>query len=164
MPAARIFPQARVRWVRRHRRALPIRWWKFRAQMRCWVANPADKTIYYYKEGMAAPMGNFSNYDREPRAALVVDRSLRERWAGSLRNHSAIDTLAADRRRVAFLLDAPRFIDCFDLPAIEGDAVSENHPVRIEPMAASRSVQVGRQRSSAIPAERLGDPRDEERC
>ena len=26
------------------------------------VANPRDKAIYYYQEGMAAPMGQFSNY------------------------------------------------------------------------------------------------------
>ena len=38
-----------------------------------------DKTVYFYKEGMAAPMGSFSNYGCQPRAVLVVDRSLRER-------------------------------------------------------------------------------------
>ena len=42
------------------------------------VANPVDKVLYYYSEGMAAPMGNFQNYRREPMAVLVVDRSLRE--------------------------------------------------------------------------------------
>jgi YVTN family beta-propeller protein len=42
------------------------------------VANPEDKAVYYYKEGMAAPMGHFQTYGKEPRAALVVDRSLRE--------------------------------------------------------------------------------------
>src|SRR6185437_3401033 len=46
------------------------------------VANPADKVLYYYTEGMAAPMGDFQNYQREPRAVLVVDRSLRETNAG----------------------------------------------------------------------------------
>ena len=30
------------------------------------VANPADKVLYYYTEGMAAPMGDFQNYQREP--------------------------------------------------------------------------------------------------
>ncbi len=30
----------------------------------------------YYKEGMAAPMGGFSNYQREPLAVLVVDRRI----------------------------------------------------------------------------------------
>ena len=33
-------------------------------------ANPADKVMYYYREGMAAPMGNFTNYGRQPRAAM----------------------------------------------------------------------------------------------
>ena len=45
------------------------------------VANPADRAIYFYKEGMAAPLGHFRNYNREPRAVLVVDRSLQERSA-----------------------------------------------------------------------------------
>ena len=43
------------------------------------VANPGDRSVYYYKEGLSAPMGTFSNYKREPRAVLVLDRSLRER-------------------------------------------------------------------------------------
>jgi hypothetical protein len=42
------------------------------------VANPADRMIYYYTEGMAAPMGSFQNYKRDPRALLVLDNSLRE--------------------------------------------------------------------------------------
>src|SRR5215208_4906978 len=46
------------------------------------LANPVDKTLYYYQEGMAAPMGNFQNYRREPLAVLVVDRSLRETSPG----------------------------------------------------------------------------------
>ena len=33
------------------------------------VANPADKMIYYYTEGMAAPMGSFQNYRRVPESA-----------------------------------------------------------------------------------------------
>ena len=42
------------------------------------TTNPADKAIYYYREGMAAPMGHFKNFKVEPRAVMVVDRSLRE--------------------------------------------------------------------------------------
>ena len=77
------------------------------------VANPADKSIYYYAEGMAAPMGNFSNYGREPRAVLVVDRSLKERTAGvystvaRLRGPGVYD--------VAILISAPRVAYCFGL-------------------------------------------------
>ena len=32
------------------------------------VANAPDRAIYFYMEGMAAPMGSFQNYGREPRA------------------------------------------------------------------------------------------------
>jgi len=46
------------------------------------VANPADKMIYYYQEGTAAPMGSFTNYKREPRSLLVRDASLRETAPG----------------------------------------------------------------------------------
>ena len=41
------------------------------------IANPGDRMIYYYQEGMAAPMGSFMNYGHEPRAVLVVERNLR---------------------------------------------------------------------------------------
>ncbi|XXY51934.1 YncE family protein [Sorangium sp. So ce269] len=42
------------------------------------VASPGDKVLYYYVEGMMAPVGTLSNYGREPRAALIEDRSLKE--------------------------------------------------------------------------------------
>jgi hypothetical protein len=41
-----------------------------------------DREIYYYQEGLAAPMGSFSNYKRQPRAVMVVRRDLRERQPG----------------------------------------------------------------------------------
>src|SRR6185369_11302903 len=47
------------------------------------VANPADKMIYFYSEGMAAPMGGFQNYRRVPKALLVLDKSLRETQRGT---------------------------------------------------------------------------------
>jgi YVTN family beta-propeller protein len=43
------------------------------------VASPADATVYYYMEGMNAPMGNFRNYGHRPLAVGVVDRALREK-------------------------------------------------------------------------------------
>jgi hypothetical protein len=77
------------------------------------VANPADRAIYYYKEGMAAPMGNFSNYGREPRAVLLVDRTLRARSPGV---YSTVARLSgAGNYSVLFFLDQPRIVQCFDL-------------------------------------------------
>jgi len=106
------------------------------------VANPTDRTIYYYKEGMAAPMGNFSNYGREPRAVLVVDRSLRERAAGVYETSVRLER--AGPHRIAFLLDSPRVMQCFDLPIQPGEGQPDDlHPIRIEPLVASRVVPTG---------------------
>lgn len=46
------------------------------------VANPADKTIYYYMEGMLAPSGSFLNPGREVRSIGVIDHGLKERSPG----------------------------------------------------------------------------------
>ena len=60
--------------------------------------NRADQTLYYYKEGLSAPMGSFRNYGHEPCAALAVDRSLR---GGTRRvsNRSAVTAKWTIRRR-----------------------------------------------------------------
>lgn len=79
------------------------------------IANPADKMIYYYSEGMAAPMGNFQNYKREVRAVKVVDRSLREE---SLGVYSTNMRLPKDGTYdVSFLLSSPRLVHCFEATA-----------------------------------------------
>lgn len=76
------------------------------------VANPGDQMIYYYKEGMAAPMGGFRNYDRQPRAVMVVDRSLRERSAVGV-YQTAAKLRRPGRYEIAFFLDTPRIVHCF---------------------------------------------------
>lgn len=90
------------------------------------VANPADKTIYYYSEGMAAPMGSFQNYKRDPRALLVLDNSLRETGRGVYT--STVRLAAPGQYDVVFLLDSPRLVNCFDM------SVSENpmQPKKVE--------------------------------
>ncbi|MDP9192510.1 MAG: hypothetical protein M3P06_12490 [Acidobacteriota bacterium] len=75
------------------------------------VANPADKMIYLYKEGMAAPAGGFSNYGRQPRAVLVVDRGLRESKPG--RYETTVPVNMPGHYDVVFFLDAPRVVACF---------------------------------------------------
>lgn len=77
------------------------------------VANPADKMIYLYKEGMAAPAGGFSNYGRQPRAVLVVDRGLRESQTG--RYETTVPVNRPGAYDVVFFLDSPRVVACFAL-------------------------------------------------
>ena len=104
------------------------------------VANPADRAIYFYKEGMAAPMGHFQNYGYQPRAVLAIDRSLRE-------NEPGVYATTANLRRagvydLAFFLDTPRTIHCFRVevapnPEIEARRVARNNArlVAAEPAA-----------------------------
>ena len=93
------------------------------------VANPLDKTLYYYSEGMAAPMGNFQNYRREPMATLIVDRSLREIKPGVY--STTVKLPASGRYDVAFLNDSPKVSHCFDLSAEANPALKEEKPISL---------------------------------
>jgi YVTN family beta-propeller protein len=107
------------------------------------VANPADKMIYFYTEGMAAPMGSFQNYRRDPRALLVLDNSLSETSSGvytttvRLSGHGQYD--------VAFLLDSPRMVNCFDLTVKENPALPKKKGVaiKVEPLLKDGTLRVG---------------------
>ena len=79
------------------------------------VANPADRIIYYYSEGMAAPMGSFQNYRRKPRGLMVIDRSLREVSSGVYTTTTKLPKSGI--YDVAFLLDSPRITHCFNAEA-----------------------------------------------
>jgi DNA-binding beta-propeller fold protein YncE len=96
------------------------------------VANPADKMIYYYTEGMAAPMGSFQNYRRVPKALLVLDNGLRETKRGLYSTTIRLDT--PGYYDAVFLLDSPRAIHCFSF------AVNEN-PALPKPIAAGLKVE-----------------------
>ena len=108
------------------------------------VANPVDKVLYYYSEGMAAPMGNFQNYRREPLAVLVVDRSLREIKPGIY--STTIKLPASGRYDVAFVNDSPRVAHCFDVNAEANPALKEKPLVAlsIEHQVKDRKLAVGR--------------------
>ena len=96
------------------------------------VANPEDQVIYFYKEGMAAPMGHFRNYGKVPRAVLVVDRSLRETRPG------VYETVAQmgppGRYDLAMFLDSPRVVHCFPVDVAENPALvaARKPPLAVE--------------------------------
>lgn len=46
------------------------------------VVNPADRRVYYYQEGMAAPMGSLEGYGKTPASVMVLDRSIHETAPG----------------------------------------------------------------------------------
>jgi len=98
------------------------------------VANPADGMVYYYMEGMAAPLGAFETFGRRPRAVVVVDNSLEEQEPG------VYETTARLRRPgtydVAFFLDSPRSIHCFQVEVAadpELEARRRERPLDVSP-------------------------------
>ena len=110
------------------------------------VANPGDRMIYYYKEGMAAPMGGFRNYDRQPRAVLVVDRSLQERRRGGV-YETAAKMRRPGRYQVAVFVDTPRIVHCFETeilpdPELERQRLAER-PAEVELIGEVPSARVG---------------------
>lgn len=108
------------------------------------VANPADQHIYYYKEGMAAPIGHFSNYGHYPQAVLVLDRSIKPVRDG----YGTIGILPrAGDYDVAVYVASPRTISCFRV-AVQPDpalvAKQRGLPVTIENLTTDRVIAAGR--------------------
>lgn len=107
------------------------------------VANRADKTIYFYTEGMAVPMGSFENYRRDPKGLLVLDTSLRESGPGVY--VTTVKLPGPGHYDMAFLLDSPRVVNCFDAAVAE----DPDHPqstavhIAIEPVSNEAPARVG---------------------
>jgi YVTN family beta-propeller protein len=76
------------------------------------IANLPDQMIYYYVEGMMAPMGTFENYKRRPHALMLIDRSLTETSPGVY--SAPVKLKRAGAFDVPFLLDQPRITNCFE--------------------------------------------------
>jgi YVTN family beta-propeller protein len=107
------------------------------------VANTSDKQVYYYMEGMAAPMGSFQTYKREPKAVMVVDKSLRETSPGVY--STSVKLTGAGSYDVAFLLNTPRVTHCFDLSVKSNPAVknaNERMALRVEPLFKASPIKV----------------------
>lgn len=105
------------------------------------VANPADKQVYYYMEGMGAPSGSYQNYGRVPRAVRVLDRSLRETAPGVYATDMRLD--GSGKFDVAFLTDSPRVVNCFDI-AVKANPIE--HPplaLEVEPLYKERRLPIG---------------------
>ncbi len=106
------------------------------------VVSPGDDTVYYYMEGMNAPMGNFRNYGHRPRAAQVIDRSMQEREPGIY--GSIVRIPEAGTYDVAFLLDSPSILHCFGLTAKKNPLLKRTGPpLDVEYLTEKRKATVG---------------------
>jgi len=94
------------------------------------VVSPADNTVYYYMEGMNAPMGNFRNYGHRPRAVQVADRTVNEVQDGVYRAKFRVP--AAGTYDAAFLMESPSILHCFSMAAERDPALHLKTEANIE--------------------------------
>ncbi|MDH4228593.1 MAG: beta-propeller fold lactonase family protein [Nitrospirota bacterium] len=105
------------------------------------VANWTDNTVYYYMEGMAAPMGNFQNYGHLPRGVTVVDRMLREESPG--RYTAQVRLPEAGHYELILQLFDPVMVHCF--PFQVASRVEEPEALRVDFMDTPDKVRAGGQ-------------------
>ncbi len=121
------------------------------------VVSPADMTVYYYMEGMNAPMGNFRNYGHLPRAVTVADRAMREKAPGVYTGSVRIPE--AGTYDVAFLLDTPRILHCFSAAVKPNPMLKRTGPpLEIKYLIKDRRARVG----ETVLRFRLTDPESHE--
>jgi len=81
------------------------------------IANTPDQMLYYYVEGMMAPMGTFQNYKRKPHALMLIDRSLSETAPGVYT--TPVKLKQAGLFDVPMMIDQPRIVNCFEVKIAE---------------------------------------------
>ncbi|WP_460423712.1 cytochrome D1 domain-containing protein [Pseudomonas sp. ZL2] len=106
------------------------------------VVNPVDNTTYFYAEGMNAPMSGYPNRGHSARAALVIDRSLREVAPGVY--SSTVKLPAAGTFDVAFLLNQPQIIHCFSTEVAASSSAPHRQTPQVEFLIGASVVDQGR--------------------
>jgi YVTN family beta-propeller protein len=94
------------------------------------IANPADRMIYYYTEGLMAPMGTFDNYKRTPLALMILDNSLAETIAGVY--SVQVKVPPSGDFDVPILIDQPRIAHCFPITLESRKPAPPSHALAIE--------------------------------
>ena len=108
------------------------------------IANPADKIVYYYMEGMAAPMGSFKNYGLDPMAVLVVDKSLQETKPGIY--EGTVQLPPSGSYSIPVLINNPSVFHCFSAEVSPNPNKKENiHRAKdtIEYLVGNKTIPVG---------------------
>jgi YVTN family beta-propeller protein len=108
------------------------------------IANTPDGMIYYYVEGMMAPMGTLSNYKRRPQAALILDRSLAEVSPGVYM--APVRLKGAGRFDVSVLTGQPRITHCFQMEVADSPnaaKASARVSLSVRPLFEGRQFRAG---------------------
>ncbi len=94
------------------------------------VVSPGDANVFYYMEGMNAPMGSFGNYGHRPLSAIVADRTIKETAPGEY--SSTVKIPVEGGYQFILTLDSPQMIECFDFQAVVNpELASDELPLRI---------------------------------
>ncbi|MDH3473732.1 MAG: hypothetical protein OEM59_08565, partial [Rhodospirillales bacterium] len=106
------------------------------------VASPGDSTVYYYMEGMNAPMGAFRNYGHRPLAVGVADRALREEETGVY--GATVNLPHAGTYEVALVMDSPQILHCFRVAARPNPQIAADFkPLAVEYLLEKKIVPAG---------------------
>jgi DNA-binding beta-propeller fold protein YncE len=119
------------------------------------VVNPADRRIYYYQEGMAAPMFSIEGYGRTPKAAMVLDRSIHETSPGIY--SVGLRLPKPGFYDVPVYTDAPSMSHCFELSVHVNPLLKKKSDDPVALRALKNNLQV-RPGQPATVAFRLIDP------
>lgn len=104
------------------------------------VTNPTGDLIFYYMEGMNAPMGSFRNLGHYATSVAIVDRSMQERAPGHYIARVRIPT--AGTYDLALLLDTPRLTHCFSFEVAENPAIARDEAPRFSIVYDERPARV----------------------
>ena len=108
------------------------------------IASTPDQMIYYYVEGMMAPMGTFSNYKRRPHALMLIDRSMSEVAPGVY--STPVRLTRAGVFDVPVLIDQPRIVNCFQLevaPSPDGEKQTSATTLSVEALFKGQQLKAG---------------------
>jgi YVTN family beta-propeller protein len=107
------------------------------------VANAADRRIYFYQEGMAAPMFGMEGYGKTPKSAMVLDRSIHETSPGIYSIGVKLPTAAP--YDVPVFVDSPAISHCFKLEVENNPLLKKatQVPVALHPINNDLQVRPG---------------------
>jgi len=106
------------------------------------IASPGDATVYYYGEGMNAPMGAFRNYGHQPRAVQIANRALKESEPGVYA--ATVKVPAAGTFELAFLNETPEFLHCFEMQAAVDPTIQHHYDnAAVEYLVDGRNIEAG---------------------
>ncbi len=107
------------------------------------VANVADRRIYFYQEGMAAPMFSMEGYGKAPKSAMVLDRSIHETSPGIY--SIGVKLPGAAPYDVPVFVDSPSISHCFKVEVENNPLLKKaaQVPVALHPLNNDLQVRPG---------------------